>query len=151
MSHFCHLVPTDKGLDYYSSSSVSSSELGSKPTRVELPSDCTDNGYSSGDSAGSTCRETPSDAGKSDNNAKSLKNSDQLNLKKDLNIMLTKVEMEQLGSKCHKSLCTFGTVADEFDLLITEVVDSCTFWANIDDGVSVIFTRLARSISGVCV
>ena len=53
-----------------------------------------------------------------------------------LHIMLSAEEMEQLAQKFSPRGCMFDITSEEyFDVLVTEVVDSCTFWANIDDKV----------------
>ncbi|PFX30902.1 Multiple RNA-binding domain-containing protein 1 [Stylophora pistillata] len=49
-------------------------------------------------------------------------------------ILLTNTEMSELYLKCKKPLRTMDNMeAQEFEVLVTDVVDSCHFWANIDD------------------
>lgn len=51
-------------------------------------------------------------------------------------ILLTNAEMHELYLKCKKPLRTMDNMeAQEFEVLVTDVVDSCHFWANIDDKV----------------
>ena len=51
--------------------------------------------------------------------------------------LLTYVEMCELLKRCEKPMMTLGNIgAQEFDILVTDIVDSCHFWANIDDEVS---------------
>ena len=54
-------------------------------------------------------------------------------------ILLTNVEMCELFARCKKPLRTMANIgAQEFEVLVTDVVDSCYFWANIDDKVGTI-------------
>lgn len=49
-------------------------------------------------------------------------------------ILLTYSEMHELFLKCKKPLRTMDDIkAQEFKVLVTDIVDSCHFWANIDD------------------
>ncbi|KAJ7385300.1 Tudor domain-containing protein 7 [Desmophyllum pertusum] len=42
--------------------------------------------------------------------------------------------MRELATRCKKPLITLDNIgAQEFDILVTDVIDSCHFWANIDD------------------
>ena len=51
--------------------------------------------------------------------------------------LLTYLEMCELLTRCKKPLRTLGNIgAQEFDILVTDIIDSCHFWANIDDEVS---------------
>ena len=51
-------------------------------------------------------------------------------------ILLTHSEMHELFLKCKKPLRTMDDIkAQEFKVLVTDIVDSCHFWANIDDKV----------------
>lgn len=51
--------------------------------------------------------------------------------------LLTYVEMCELLKRCKKPMMTLDNIgAQEFDILVTDIVDSCHFWANIDDEVS---------------
>lgn len=48
--------------------------------------------------------------------------------------LLTQQEISILMSKCKKPIRTASSIAfEEFNILITDVIDSCHFWANIDD------------------
>ena len=50
--------------------------------------------------------------------------------------LLTHAEMRELATRCKKPLITLDNIgAQEFDILVTDVIDSCHFWANIDDQV----------------
>ena len=50
--------------------------------------------------------------------------------------LLTQQEISILMSKCKKPIRTASSIAfEEFNILITDVIDSCHFWANIDDKV----------------
>ena len=58
------------------------------------------------------------------------------NIKKSapVHMLLTHVEMCELFKKFKKPLRTLHNIgAQKFDILVTDVVDSCHFWANIDD------------------
>lgn len=62
--------------------------------------------------------------------------SENLNEKVPMHLLLTYEEMNTLMSKCRKSLRTARSIAfEEFYVLVTDVVDSCHFWANVDDRV----------------
>ena len=51
--------------------------------------------------------------------------------------LLTYLEMCELLKRCKKPLRTLDNIgAQEFDILVTDIVDSCHFWANVDDEVS---------------
>lgn len=51
--------------------------------------------------------------------------------------LLTYPEMCELLKSCKKPVMTLANIgAQEFDILVTDIVDSCHFWANIDDKVS---------------
>jgi len=51
--------------------------------------------------------------------------------------VLTYLEMCELLKRCKKPMWTLDKIgAQEFDILVTDIVDSCHFWANIDDKVS---------------
>ena len=51
--------------------------------------------------------------------------------------LLTYLEMCELLKRCKKPMWTLEKIgAQEFDILVTDIVDSCHFWANIDDKVS---------------
>ena len=51
--------------------------------------------------------------------------------------LLTFPEMCELLKNCKKPVTTLENIgAQEFDILVTDIVDSCHFWANIDDKVS---------------
>lgn len=50
--------------------------------------------------------------------------------------LLTYLEMCELLKRCKKPVRTLDNIgAQEFDILVTDIVDSCHFWANIDDKV----------------
>ena len=50
---------------------------------------------------------------------------------------LTYEEMSKLAQLCKKPFRTASNIGfEEFDILVTDVVDSCHFWANVDDKVS---------------
>ena len=64
--------------------------------------------------------------------------SSSVNLKErfPLRLILTHQEMQILATKCNKPLRTMSSFGfEEFDILVTDVVDSCHFWANVDDKV----------------
>lgn len=64
--------------------------------------------------------------------------SSSVNLKErfPLHLILTHQEMQILATKCNKPLRTTNNFGfEEFDILVTDVVDSCHFWANVDDKV----------------
>ena len=51
--------------------------------------------------------------------------------------LLTNPEMCELLKSCKKPVRTLDNIgAQEFDILVTDIVDFCHFWANIDDKVS---------------
>ena len=51
--------------------------------------------------------------------------------------LLTYPEIGELLKSCKKPVRTLDNIgAQEFDILVTDIVDSCRFWANIDDKVS---------------
>jgi len=51
--------------------------------------------------------------------------------------LLAYLEMCELLKRCKKPMRTLDNIgAKEFDILVTDVIDSCHFWANIDDEVS---------------
>ena len=53
-----------------------------------------------------------------------------------VHILLSYEEMCQLMQRCSKPMKNPNSIAlDEFDVLVTEVIDSCHFWANVDDQV----------------
>ena len=53
-----------------------------------------------------------------------------------LHTLLTYQEMSTLLKMCNKPLRTASSITfEEFDILVTDVVDSCHFWANVDDKV----------------
>lgn len=53
-----------------------------------------------------------------------------------LHTLLTYEEMSKLMKMCNKPVRTASSnTFEEFDILVTDVVDSCHFWANVDDQV----------------
>lgn len=53
-----------------------------------------------------------------------------------VHLLLTYEEMCELLKRCNKPLTTSDNIgAQEFDILVTDVIDSCHFWANVDDQV----------------
>lgn len=62
--------------------------------------------------------------------------SENFNENVPMHLLLTYEEMNTLMSKCRKSIRTARSIAfEEFCVLVTDVVDSCHFWANLDDRV----------------
>ena len=50
--------------------------------------------------------------------------------------LLSYEEMCELMQRCGKPMKNPNSIAlDEFEVLVTEVIDSCHFWANVDDQV----------------
>ena len=56
-----------------------------------------------------------------------------------VHLMLSNQEMEHLLSSHPQWKQPILRLGDSFDVLVTEVVDSCHFWANADDGVGIRF------------
>ena len=53
-----------------------------------------------------------------------------------LHTLLTYEETSKLMKMCNKPVRTASSITfEEFDILVTDVVDSCHFWANVDDQV----------------
>ena len=51
-------------------------------------------------------------------------------------LVLTKSEMDRLLTSRGQWTHPAHRLKDQFDVLVTEIVDCCYFWANADDGVS---------------
>ena len=61
-----------------------------------------------------------------------------VDLKQSISVhkLLSYEEMCELMKRCNKPMKTATSIVlEEFDVLVTDVVDSCCFWANVDDQV----------------
>lgn len=69
-------------------------------------------------------------------NACSIANSESSKQGVPVRTLLSYEEMCELMQRCGKPMKNPNSIAlDEFEVLVTEVIDSCHFWANVDDQV----------------